>query len=100
MAEIRAQVLMVTSPVLYHGAISLSHQGNRVVGILQFGHKCGDGVDMINGKPTGSVRVSFGFSSGDRDVQRLIRLITEGFMEKAPIVIPLTDRGRHKYVLY
>ena len=27
------------------------------------GHVCGDDVDIVNGKPTGSIRVSFGYYS-------------------------------------
>jgi molybdenum cofactor sulfurtransferase len=27
------------------------------------GHVCGDNVDLIDGKPTGSIRISFGYFS-------------------------------------
>ena len=27
------------------------------------GHVCGDDIDVVNGKPTGSIRVSFGYYS-------------------------------------
>jgi molybdenum cofactor sulfurtransferase len=42
---------------------------------------CGDSVDLIDGQPTGSVRISFGFSSTVDDALTFIRFIKECFIE-------------------
>ncbi|XP_037364538.1 LOW QUALITY PROTEIN: molybdenum cofactor sulfurase [Talpa occidentalis] len=42
---------------------------------LQAGHVCGDEVDLIDGKPTGSVRISFGYMSTLEDAQAFLRFI-------------------------
>ena len=47
--------------------------------MYEAGHVCGDMVDLINGKPTGSVRISFGYMSSQADVDTLLQLIREGF---------------------
>lgn len=45
------------------------------------GHKCGDEVDLINGKPTGAVRVSFGYFNTYHDVDKLILMICRCFVK-------------------
>lgn len=45
------------------------------------GHKCGDEVDLINGKPTGAVRVSFGYFNTFHDVDKLILMICRCFVK-------------------
>ncbi|XP_029777586.1 molybdenum cofactor sulfurase isoform X3 [Suricata suricatta] len=42
---------------------------------LQAGHVCGDDVDLIDGHPTGSVRISFGYMSTLEDAQAFLRFI-------------------------
>ncbi|XP_034851608.1 molybdenum cofactor sulfurase isoform X1 [Mirounga leonina] len=42
---------------------------------LQAGHVCGDNVDLIEGQPTGSVRISFGYMSTLEDAQAFLRFI-------------------------
>ncbi|XP_045881045.1 molybdenum cofactor sulfurase [Meles meles] len=42
---------------------------------LQAGHVCGDDVDVIDGQPTGSVRISFGYMSTLEDAQAFLRFI-------------------------
>ncbi|KAF6303053.1 molybdenum cofactor sulfurase [Rhinolophus ferrumequinum] len=42
---------------------------------LQAGHVCGDDVDLIDGQPTGSVRISFGYMSMLEDAQAFLRFI-------------------------
>eukprot|EP00764_Aduncisulcus_paluster_P001791 gnl/Carplike_NY0171/1259_a1701_793.p1 GENE.gnl/Carplike_NY0171/1259_a1701_793~~gnl/Carplike_NY0171/1259_a1701_793.p1 ORF type:complete len:547 (-),score=120.17 gnl/Carplike_NY0171/1259_a1701_793:101-1741(-) len=44
---------------------------------------CGDDIDMVNGMPLGSVRVSFGFASTKNDVDRLVEFIRQEFMEES-----------------
>ena len=48
------------------------------------GHVCGDGVDLVEGRPTGSVRVSFGYMSTRKDVDTLINLVKMHFVETKP----------------
>ncbi|XP_061445641.1 molybdenum cofactor sulfurase isoform X2 [Rhineura floridana] len=42
---------------------------------LQAGHVCGDDIDVIDGRPTGSVRISFGYMSTFEDVQAFLKFI-------------------------
>jgi molybdenum cofactor sulfurtransferase len=41
----------------------------NVLSICQAGHVCWDDNDIINGKPTGAVRVSFGYMSTYEDAE-------------------------------
>ncbi|CAL4060995.1 unnamed protein product, partial [Meganyctiphanes norvegica] len=50
------------------------------------GHVCGDAHDLVNGKPTGSVRVSFGYMSTYEDADHLIKMIIDCFV-KHPLMI-------------
>ncbi|XP_071100767.1 molybdenum cofactor sulfurase-like [Haliotis cracherodii] len=52
---------------------------------FQAGHVCGDDQDMIDGHPTGSVRISFGYMSTYGDAVQCLRFITEYFLEGAAI---------------
>uniref|UniRef100_A0A667YV23 Molybdenum cofactor sulfurase n=1 Tax=Myripristis murdjan TaxID=586833 RepID=A0A667YV23_9TELE len=49
---------------------------------LEAGHVCGDNIDMVDGQPTGSVRVSFGYMSTFEDCQNLLNFVVECFVEK------------------
>ncbi|KAI8866654.1 PLP-dependent transferase, partial [Ramicandelaber brevisporus] len=49
----------------------------------QAGHICGDDVDFVDGKQTGSVRISFGASSSYEDVEAVVGLITAFFVNVA-----------------
>ncbi|XP_072461369.1 molybdenum cofactor sulfurase isoform X1 [Notamacropus eugenii] len=42
---------------------------------LQVGHVCGDDIDLIDGHPTGSVRISFGYMSTFEDAQTFLKFI-------------------------
>ncbi|XP_017653484.2 molybdenum cofactor sulfurase isoform X2 [Nannospalax galili] len=42
---------------------------------LQAGHICGDDVDLIDGRPTGSVRISFGYMSTLDDAEAFLKFI-------------------------
>uniref|UniRef100_K9IZQ1 Molybdenum cofactor sulfurase n=1 Tax=Desmodus rotundus TaxID=9430 RepID=K9IZQ1_DESRO len=42
---------------------------------LQAGHVCGDDVDLVDGQPTGSVRISFGYMSTLEDAQAFLKFI-------------------------
>ncbi|XP_034040993.1 molybdenum cofactor sulfurase isoform X2 [Thalassophryne amazonica] len=57
---------------------------------FQVGHVCGDSIDLVDGHPTGSVRVSFGYMSTFEDCQKFLSFVVECFVEK-----PLTvDEAR------
>ncbi|XP_068716282.1 molybdenum cofactor sulfurase-like [Montipora foliosa] len=50
---------------------------------LSAGHVCGDDVDLINGEPTGSVRISFGYMSNFDDAKTFLTFLVECFLEVA-----------------
>ncbi|KAH9288390.1 hypothetical protein KI387_032507, partial [Taxus chinensis] len=49
---------------------------------FESGHVCWDDNDIISGRPTGAVRVSFGYMSTFEDVQAFISFIDEFFVSK------------------
>lgn len=44
------------------------------------GHKCGDDFDLVNGRPTGAIRASFGYFNTFEDVDKLIQMICRCFV--------------------
>ncbi|CAG0903184.1 unnamed protein product [Cyprideis torosa] len=48
------------------------------------GHVCGDAVDLIRGRPTGAVRISFGYMSQRKDVETIVKILKENFIENSP----------------
>ena len=44
------------------------------------GHVCGDQIDVIGGRTTGSVRISFGYMSTFSDAQRFLTFLKESFI--------------------
>ncbi|CAG9795234.1 unnamed protein product [Diatraea saccharalis] len=57
------------------------------------GHKCGDEIDLVNGRPTGAIRVSFGYYNTFKDVDRLITMISQCFVHTKPKKV---KRVRHQ----
>lgn len=57
------------------------------------GHKCGDHIDLIDNKPTGAVRISFGYASTKNDIDVLIEFLNETFVEKTPSFERLISRS-------
>ncbi|XP_052428201.1 molybdenum cofactor sulfurase isoform X2 [Carassius gibelio] len=53
---------------------------------LHAGHICGDNIDLIEGRPTGSIRVSFGYSSSFEDCQNFLRFVVNCFVDK-PLIL-------------
>jgi molybdenum cofactor sulfurtransferase len=45
------------------------------------GHVCGDENDLIDGTPTGSIRVSFGYMNTKEDADKLLYVIEKCYME-------------------
>jgi len=43
---------------------------------------CGDSVDLVDGKPTGSVRVSFGYMSTFDNCQNFLNFVVDCFVER------------------
>ncbi|KAH9492406.1 hypothetical protein Btru_051037 [Bulinus truncatus] len=52
------------------------------------GHVCGDNMDLINGLPTGAVRISFGYMSTIADARACLRFISDSFLEN-PSPLPV-----------
>ncbi|GAD98244.1 molybdenum cofactor sulfurase protein (HxB), putative [Paecilomyces variotii No. 5] len=48
------------------------------------GQRCGDDNDIIDGKPTGALRVSLGAMTNMRDIEVLLAFIDEFYVEKVP----------------
>ncbi|XP_059092639.1 molybdenum cofactor sulfurase 3-like [Tigriopus californicus] len=48
----------------------------------QKGHVCGDDIDLVNGHPTGSIRISFGYYSTTNDVDIVIDLVRNHFVQE------------------
>ncbi|XP_065688271.1 molybdenum cofactor sulfurase isoform X1 [Patagioenas fasciata] len=50
---------------------------------LQAGHVCGDDIDLVDGRPTGSVRISFGYMSSFEDAQTFLKFIIATRLSKS-----------------
>uniref|UniRef100_A0A8C3J3A5 Molybdenum cofactor sulfurase n=1 Tax=Calidris pygmaea TaxID=425635 RepID=A0A8C3J3A5_9CHAR len=50
---------------------------------LQAGHVCGDDIDLVDGRPTGSVRISFGYMSSFEDAQTFLKFIVATRLHKS-----------------
>lgn len=46
----------------------------------QAGHVCGDLIDLIDGVPTGSVRLSVGYMTSQRDIDRVVRMLSDTYI--------------------
>uniref|UniRef100_A0A663MX73 Molybdenum cofactor sulfurase n=1 Tax=Athene cunicularia TaxID=194338 RepID=A0A663MX73_ATHCN len=55
---------------------------------LQAGHVCGDDVDLVDGRPTGSVRISFGYMSSFEDAQTFLKFIIATRLSMSDTEIP------------
>ncbi|KAK5173713.1 uncharacterized protein LTR77_002394 [Saxophila tyrrhenica] len=67
------------------------------------GHRCGSEDDVLNGKPTGVVRVSLGAMSTMGDVERFLEFVQEFFVckvppEPAPMPCPVRGPQQRLYV--
>jgi hypothetical protein len=45
------------------------------------GHVCGDNISVVDGQPTGAVRVSFGWMSTPKDVDTLLSFVQRRFID-------------------
>ncbi|XP_012870305.1 PREDICTED: molybdenum cofactor sulfurase [Dipodomys ordii] len=48
---------------------------NMIKKYFEAGHVCGDHIDLIDGQPTGSVRISFGYMSTVEDAEAFLKFI-------------------------
>uniref|UniRef100_A0A0A9DHA7 Molybdenum cofactor sulfurase n=1 Tax=Arundo donax TaxID=35708 RepID=A0A0A9DHA7_ARUDO len=61
--------------------LGLSH--SDLVSNFEAGHVCWDDNDVINGKPTGAVRISFGYMSTYEDAEEFLKFLWASFVSKA-----------------
>lgn len=62
--------------------IHLGITTDQLIKNFQAGHVCGDEKDMVDGYPTGAVRISFGSSSTESDAEECIKFIQKCFINK------------------
>ncbi|XP_062115811.1 molybdenum cofactor sulfurase isoform X2 [Humulus lupulus] len=58
--------------------LGLSH--NDLLSNIEAGHVCWDDYDIVHGKPTGAVRVSFGYMSTYEDAKTFVDFIKDSFV--------------------
>ncbi|KAJ7410711.1 Molybdenum cofactor sulfurase [Pitangus sulphuratus] len=63
-------------------------ENGEVLGFSQAGHVCGDDIDLVDGRPTGSVRISFGYMSSFEDAQNFLNFIIATRLSKSDTEIP------------
>lgn len=59
----------------------LKATNKEIVDMYKAGHKCGDEIDLIDGRPTGAVRASFAYYNTFEDVDKMIQLIHKCFLK-------------------
>nr|CAD1834558.1 unnamed protein product [Ananas comosus var. bracteatus] len=60
--------------------LGLSH--SDLISNLEAGHVCWDDNDILNGKPTGAVRISFGYMSTYEDAEKFLNFLESSFVSK------------------
>jgi len=66
------------NPGACHKYLSLTSE--EVIANLEAGHICWDDKDIIKGKPTGAIRISFGYMSTFEDVQAFLGFVQQFFV--------------------
>lgn len=61
--------------------VGLSH--SDLVSNFEAGHVCWDDNDVINGKPTGAVRISFGYMSTYEDAEVFLKFLRSSFVSNS-----------------
>ena len=64
------------------------------------GHRCGNENDIIGGKPTGMLRVSFGAMSNMKDVTTFLDFVHEFFVDREDIAQPVSESRPPSHGLY
>ncbi|KAJ3276422.1 hypothetical protein HDV01_005045 [Terramyces sp. JEL0728] len=57
-------------------------QVSKLAETEKLGHVCGDEMDIVDGKPTGAVRISFGLANSLKDVKLWLKFLTTYFQRK------------------
>lgn len=60
----------------------LNYSNEELMKQFNAGHVCGDAYDLVDGKPTGSIRISFGLNNVRDDVIKFMKMIRECYLEK------------------
>ena len=60
-----------------------------------FHHSCGDELDLIEGRPIGAVRISFGLSNTTEDVRLWIQFLKTFFQTSSTVPRSITDNAVH-----
>lgn len=63
---------------------NLNMSSKDVIANYEAGHVCWDRHDLVEGKPTGSVRLSFGYCSVLKDVEKFCQFVKSNFVEQEP----------------
>ncbi|KAJ5526192.1 hypothetical protein N7494_012842 [Penicillium frequentans] len=85
-------------------ATSLGWTGTKMRHLYTTGFRCGDDTDIVEGRPTGVLRVSLGAMTNMKDIDSLVNFIAEFYVENAPPVVsvdpPIENNtlGRHFYI--
>lgn len=61
------------------------------------GHICGDENDLIDGQPTGSIRASFGYMTTRENVDKLVQVIKECYVETTNRIVLTRDDVKSSY---
>lgn len=70
---------------------------NDLLRHYQAGHVCGDANDLIDGQPTGSVRISFGYCTRPADVERLVAMVRRCYVRRSltgPLAVASLSRDQ------
>ncbi|GAM28706.1 hypothetical protein SAMD00019534_118820 [Acytostelium subglobosum LB1] len=78
--NIHLRVGCFCNPGACHGYLGLTKQD--VEKHLEEGHVCWDDKDIMDGKPTGSIRVSLGYMSNFEDIYEFIQFLRETFINE------------------
>lgn len=71
--------------------LGLSHKD--ILSNIEAGHVCWDDQDILNGKPTGAVRVSFGYMSTFEDARKFMDFMERSFVSFHSIEGALSARS-------
>jgi molybdenum cofactor sulfurtransferase len=73
------------------GAAShLGLDGTEMMHNFSVGQRCGDEYDIMQGKPTGALRVSFGAMSSWRDLVTFLGFVKDFYVDKGPVITPVS----------
>lgn len=73
------------NPGSCHSYLNLSNE--EVKKNLEAGHICWDDKDIMNGKPTGAIRISLGYMSNWEDIEIFVEFIKKYFVNSEPTSI-------------